>query len=78
MSVFIYIFCMQIFSCFITFFFGKDYLYSIVGFFVDQLTVFMWVYFRALYSSPLSDFFFFKLVLYCLDNCSFIVITEVG
>ena len=52
-------------------------LYHLYFFVRDQLTIFMGVYFWALYSDPVIYLFILSPISYCLDYCNFIVSLEV-
>ena len=52
--------------------------YCLCLFFKDHLTIFVWVYFWALYSVPLTYLSILSSVPHCLYYCNFIVSVVVG
>ena len=52
-------------------------LYMLASFIKDKVTVCVWVYLWAFYPVPLIYIYVFMPVPYCLDDCSFVVWSEV-
>ena len=52
-------------------------LYVLASFVKDSFTIGVWVYFWVLYSVPLVCMSVFVSVPYCLDYCSFVILSEV-
>ena len=69
-SVSLFLFGLVYLFCFL------DPLYFLCSFVKDQLPIFVWIYFCALYSVPLIYLSFLLWIPYCLDNCNFTVILK--